>query len=74
MDGTGQYRTRGADELGHTAFVSDRSISFDIGEQLYRWRGYKPAFDDLPWVEAGDVDAKLASMASPRKRASDLRP
>ncbi len=54
MDGTGEYRTRGADGVSHTAFVSDRSIAFDIGEQLYRWRGYKPSFDDLPWVEAGE--------------------
>ncbi|MBA3678068.1 MAG: hypothetical protein H0W74_11820 [Sphingosinicella sp.] len=53
MDGTGQYRTRGTDELSHTAFVNDRSIAFDIGESLYRWRGYQPPFDELPWVETG---------------------
>jgi hypothetical protein len=55
VDGTGQYRTRGKDELSHTAFVNDRSIAFDIGERLYRWRGYSPPFDDLPWVEIGEV-------------------
>ena len=55
MDGTGQYRTRGADEASHTAFVNDRSIAFHIGERLYRWRGYVPPFDDLPWVEAGEL-------------------
>lgn len=55
MNGTGQYRTRGADELSHTAFVNDRSISFNIDERLYRWRGYAPDFDDLPWVEMGDA-------------------
>lgn len=49
MNGTGLYRTRGADGSNHTAFVTDRSISFDIYEKLYRWRGYEPAFDDLPW-------------------------
>lgn len=51
MDGTGQYRTRGVDELSHTAFVTDKSISFSIGEKLYRWRGYAPPFDDLAWRE-----------------------
>lgn len=55
MSGTGQYRTRGADDASHTAFVSDRSISFDIGEQLYRWREYSPPFEDLAWVERGDA-------------------
>jgi hypothetical protein len=54
MDGTGQYRNRGADPLLNTAFVKDRSISFDIGERLYRSRGYLPPFDDLPWVEIGE--------------------
>lgn len=65
MEGTGEYRTRGADGVSHTAFVSDRSIAFDIGEQLYRWRGYKPPFDELPWIESG---AALPSRA-PIKRA-----
>lgn len=37
------------------AFVSDRSISFTIGEQLYRWRKYRPDFDQLPWVEVGEL-------------------
>jgi hypothetical protein len=55
MDGTGQYRSRGADANGHTAFVNDRSIAFDIGERLYRSRGYLPPFDDLPWVEPGEA-------------------
>ncbi len=61
MDGTGQYRTRGADDLSHTAFVSDRSISFDIGEQLYRWRGYRPDFDELPWLSPSEVLTKRAA-------------
>jgi hypothetical protein len=51
MDGTGQYRTRGADERSHKAFVKDKSISFLIGEGLYRSRGYAPPFDDLDWLE-----------------------
>jgi hypothetical protein len=55
MNGTGQYRTRGLDEESHTAFVNDRSISFDIGEKLYRWRGYAPDFELLPWVEIGEA-------------------
>ena len=55
MNGTGQYRSRGADDQSHTAFVNDRSIAFDIGEQLYRWRGYEPGFDELPWVEIGEA-------------------
>ena len=55
MDGTGQYRSRGADPGGHTAFVNDRSIAFDIGERLYRSRGYLPPFEDLPWVEIDEA-------------------
>jgi hypothetical protein len=51
MDGTGKHRTRGVDGQPDTAFVKDRSVSFDIGERLYRQRGYLPAFDDLPWRE-----------------------
>ena len=48
-DGTGRYRTKGIGGAADTAWVTDRSISFDIGEQLYRWRGYQPSFDELPW-------------------------
>jgi len=55
MQGTGQYRCRGANDQSHTAFVNDKSISFDIGERLYRWRGYVPDFDQLPWVEMGEA-------------------
>lgn len=49
--GTGKYRTKGKGDGQDTAYVADKSISFDIGEQLYRWRGYQPSFDDLPWQE-----------------------
>jgi hypothetical protein len=62
MEGTGQYRTRGADALGHKAFVADKSISFTIDEALYRSRGYAPSFDDLPWQDE-------AQPAPPWKRA-----
>lgn len=55
MDGTGQYRSRGGAPGGDTAFVNDRSIAFDIGERLYRSRGYLPSFDELPWVEIGEA-------------------
>jgi hypothetical protein len=55
MDGTGQYRCRGAGAGGDTAFVNDRSIAFDIGERLYRSRGYLPPFEELPWVEIGEA-------------------
>ena len=48
--GAGKYRTRGTGGQPDTAFVSDRSISFDIGERLYRERGYLPPFDELPWA------------------------
>jgi hypothetical protein len=59
MDGTGKYRTRGRDESGHTAFVKDKSISFDIGERLYRWRGYVPPWDELPWNEIKDAGSAI---------------
>jgi hypothetical protein len=68
VDGTGEYRTRGADGVTHTAFVSDRSIAFDIGEDLYRWRGYQPAFDDLPWVESGAAVPARASKGRVKQR------
>jgi hypothetical protein len=51
MDGTGQHRSHGAAGRPDTAFVKDKSISFDIGERLYRQRGYSPSFDELPWEE-----------------------
>ena len=51
VDGKGMHRTRGLAGRGDTAFVKDRSISFDIFERLYRQRGYLPTFDELPWVE-----------------------
>jgi hypothetical protein len=65
MHGTGQYRSRGTNEQSHTAFVNDRSISFDIGEQLYRWRGYVPDFDQLPWVEIGEARPARQSVGKP---------
>jgi hypothetical protein len=48
-NGTGLHRTKGMGEEPDTAFVKDRSISFDIGERLYRDRKYAPPFDELPW-------------------------
>jgi hypothetical protein len=48
-NGTGLYRMKGIGDEPNTAFVKDRSISFDIGEMLYRNRKYSPPFDDLPW-------------------------
>jgi hypothetical protein len=47
----GKYRTRGVEGATDTAYVKDRSIAFDIDEQSYRWRGYEPTFDELPWKE-----------------------
>ena len=68
MDGTGQYRNRGLDPADNTAFVNDRSIAFDIGERLYRSRGYLPPFDDLPWVEIGEArPARMATGISKRR-------
>lgn len=55
--GTGCYRTKGIGEATDTAWVTDRSIAFDIGEQLYRWRGYQPPFDELPWKSELGPDA-----------------
>lgn len=49
VDGTGKYRTMGVGGGPNTVFVKDRSISFDIGERLYRDRKYLPPFDELPW-------------------------
>ncbi len=51
-EGTGKHRTRGSGGREDTAFVKDRSISFDIHERLYRDRGYQPSFDQLPWQDA----------------------
>lgn len=68
MHGTGEYRKRGADGLTHTAFVNDRSIAFDIGEKLYRQRGYTPSFDELPWIEFGAAVPARASTRTVGRR------
>ena len=54
-EGKGQHRKHGASGAPNTVYVTDRSISFEIAEMLYRERGYLPAFDELPW--AGGPDA-----------------
>jgi hypothetical protein len=51
VDGTGKHKRRGVDGKPDLAFVVDRSISFDMGEMLYRNRGYLPSFDELPWKD-----------------------
>jgi hypothetical protein len=56
-EGTGKHRTRGIGGRSDTAFVKDRSISFDIEERLYRDRGYLPEFDQLCWQTLEDVPA-----------------
>lgn len=52
-DGTGIHRRHGVDGAPNIAWVVDRSISFEVGEMLYRQRGYFPPFDELEWREAG---------------------
>ena len=64
-EGTGKHRSRGLGGRTDTAFVKDRSISFDIEERLYRERGYLPGFDQLPWLEGETAPAAP-------KRASSL--
>lgn len=49
MDGKGTYRTRGTEGASDTARVVDRSVAFDLPEQLYRRRGYSPPFEELGW-------------------------
>ena len=49
MEGKGTYRTRGAQGAPDTARVVDRSVAFDLPEQLYRRRGYSPPFEELSW-------------------------
>ncbi|HEY0627087.1 MAG TPA: hypothetical protein VGD10_10180 [Allosphingosinicella sp.] len=49
MNGTGRYRRKGFTGMPDIAWVTDRSISFEIVENLYRWRGYQPPYDELPW-------------------------
>jgi hypothetical protein len=51
MTGTGKYKTRGVGGKPDLAFVVDKSISFQMGEMLYRNRGYSPSYDDLPFHE-----------------------
>jgi hypothetical protein len=62
VDGRGLHRTRGLSGRPDTAFVKDRSISFDIFERLYRQRGYLPAFDELPWLENADDRAIMPGL------------
>jgi hypothetical protein len=63
-DGTGKHRTRGVGGASDTAFVKDRSISFNIEERLYRERGYLPAFDQLPWhgIESEPAQKQAGSL------------
>ena len=49
VDGIGKHRMHGEGGKPDLAFVVDKSISFEIGEMLYRNRGYSPPFDQLPW-------------------------
>ena len=51
-NGRGKHKTRGLDGKPDLAFVVDKSISFDMGERLYRDRGYMPPFEELPWKGA----------------------
>lgn len=53
-DGTGIHRRHGVGDAPNIVWVVDRSISFEIGEMLYRQRGYSPPFDELEWREAGE--------------------
>lgn len=64
MDGTGRFKTRGREGAIHTVWVTDRSIAFDISEDMYRWRGYAPPFDELPWKH----ELPHRPMASPTRR------
>jgi hypothetical protein len=58
MDGKGTYRTHGTGGTPDTARVVDRSVAFDLPEQLYRRRGYSPPFEELSWKPG--VDGAIA--------------
>jgi hypothetical protein len=47
----GRFRIRGVNGAPNSARVADGTISFDIGEDLYRQRHYQPSFDNLPWQD-----------------------
>jgi hypothetical protein len=64
VDGRGLHRTHGLEGRPDTAYVKDRSISFDIFERLYRQRGYLPAFDELPWLENGEGHVAMPALKS----------
>ncbi|HEY0446463.1 MAG TPA: hypothetical protein VGD19_08405 [Allosphingosinicella sp.] len=53
VNGTGKHKERGVGGKPDLAFVVDKSISFQIGEMMYRNRGYSPPFDQLPWGPNG---------------------
>jgi len=48
-------RARGVDRIRRPngiepdAKVTDGSVEFEMPESQYRWRGYEPDFDKLPW-------------------------
>lgn len=65
MNGTGRYKTRGTDGGPDLAFVVDKSISFEMGEMLYRNRGYSPPFDQLPWEAKGHPDRRRRENQAP---------
>jgi len=52
----GIYRTLGGEGLPNYAWVIyGTAAAFDVPEEYYRYRQYKPAFEDLPWKEEYDT-------------------
>jgi len=56
----GLYRTTG------WAYVTDETIGFDVPEQQYRAKGYKPDYDQLPSKDAYDAAEAKKSSAAPQ--------
>ena len=53
MEPRGIYRERnGWSDDEHSARVKyDEHQELDVSERLYRARGYRPPFDELPWLD-----------------------
>jgi hypothetical protein len=44
----GQYRTPATEQRPAMAYVVDGRIATFVSEEVYRLKGYEPAFDKLP--------------------------
>lgn len=63
----GRYRTEPAGNRGCMAYVVDGFSASYVTEAVYRAKGYKPDFDDLPAEDEYDTAKACSGLASQGK-------